>query len=543
MKPLSKSAAVEALKNEKDETRRLFIQNYINTYELREERRSLGERYSYLIENNFKERHPQQYKRDNAECYKKLEEFGNKIEKESLDVMSQLTEDVKAAYIKVSSSFDCELHDVWYVKEKRVVQGCNELQLWFANVSDSGFGFNYLGRPIPKFDTKGKHHYFYPLYVVEEKEDSDALDFQIVPIDKIQVEYKEQEYTKRQDDWDIVPYIYLDKYGNPPKVLMDGKNITSVKTYVKMTIQPFGAELYFSNIQKGRLFANAIIDYVDFIRMRSKEDDSIAKPSSFEELNHLIGLNGVKAEMQTLTNFVKMSQQRESLGMKTPNISYHCVFTGNPGTGKTTVARILAGVYRELGVLKKGHLVETDRSGLVAEYVGQTAVKTNKIIDSALDGVLFIDEAYSLTQGGNEDYGSEAIATLLKRMEDDRDRLVVVLAGYTDEIETFINSNPGLRSRFNRYIHFEDYTAEELFEIFCLQVKKNEYSLSDEAIQYLKERLNTVASNKPKDFGNARYVRNLFEKTIEKQANRLATKKELTKQDLLLITKADIATV
>lgn len=293
MKPLSKSAAVEALKNEKDETRRLFIQNYINTYELREELRSLGERYSYLIENNFKERHPQQYKRDNAEFYKKLEEFGNKIEKESLDVMSQLTEDVKAAYIKVSSSFDCELHDVWYVKEKRVVQGCNELQLWFANVSDSGFGFNYLGRPIPKFDTKGKHHYFYPLYVVEEKEDSDALDFQIVPIDKIQVEYKEQEYTKRQDNWDIVPYIYLDKYGNPPKVLMDGKNITSVKTYVKMTIQPFGAELYFSNIQKGRLFANAIIDYVDFIRMRSKEDDSIAKPSSFEELNHLIGLNGV----------------------------------------------------------------------------------------------------------------------------------------------------------------------------------------------------------------------------------------------------------
>lgn len=542
MKPLSKSAAVEALKNEKDETRRIFIQNYINTYELREERRSIIDRYRYLDENDYKKLHPQQHRREYADFLEELEKNANRIEKESLDVMSQLTEDVKAAYKKVSSSFDCELHDAWYVKEKREVQGCDELQLWFASVSDSGFGYNYLGHPIPHFDTKDNNYYFYPLYVVEGKEDSDALDFQIVPIDKIQVECQEQECTERQDDWDIIPYIYMDKFGNPPRVLMDGKDITSVKTYVKVTIQPFGAELYFSNIQKGRLFANAIIDYVDFIRMRSKEGDSITKPSSFEELSHLIGLNEVKTEMQTLTNFVKMSQQRESLGMKTPNISYHCVFTGNPGTGKTTVARILAGVYRELGVLKKGHLLETDRSGLVAEYVGQTAVKTNKIIDSALDGVLFIDEAYSLTQGGNEDYGSEAIATLLKRMEDDRDRLVVVLAGYTNEIEYFINSNPGLRSRFNRYIHFEDYTAEELFEIFCLQVKKNEYTLSDEAIQHLKEQLNTVVSNKPKDFGNARYIRNLFEKTIERQANRLSTKKELTKQDLLLITKADIAT-
>ena len=195
-----------------------------------------------------------------------------------------------------------------------------------------------------------------------------------------------------------------------------------------------------------------------------------------------------------------------------------------------------------MGVLKSGHLIETDRSGLVAEYVGQTAVKTNNIIDSALDGVLFIDEAYTLAQGGNEDYGREAIATLLKRMEDDRERLVVILAGYTDEIEQFINSNPGLRSRFNRYIHFEDYTAEELYEIFCLQVRKNEYSMSDDAKQYLKTYLSDVVANKDKDFGNARFVRNLFERTIEEQANRLANIPHLTKKAMSEIRKEDIAT-
>ena len=226
--------------------------------------------------------------------------------------------------------------------------------------------------------------------------------------------------------------------------------------------------------------------------------------------------------------------------MKVPNVSYHCVFSGNPGTGKTTVARILAGIYKDLGVLKKGHLVETDRSGLVAEYVGQTAVKTNKIIDNALDGVLFIDEAYSLVQGGSEDYGSEAIATLLKRMEDDRDRLVVILAGYTNEMEEFINSNPGLRSRFNRYIHFEDYTAEELYKIFLLNAEKNEYTLADDVKEYLLKKLEDVVANEPKDFGNARYIRNLFEKTVEAQANRLASEPKITKELLVEIKKEDI---
>lgn len=170
-----------------------------------------------------------------------------------------------------------------------------------------------------------------------------------------------------------------------------------------------------------------------------------------QELNNLVGLTRVKADIDSLRNLLRIQNMREQSGLPTTTVSYHCVFTGNPGTGKTTVARIVAGIYKELGVLKKGHLIEVDRSKLVAEYVGQTAVKTNKVIDEALDGVLFIDEAYSLL-GGENDFGAEAVSTLLKRMEDDRKRLVVILAGYTDEIRGFIKSNPGLQSRFNRYI-------------------------------------------------------------------------------------------
>ena len=258
-----------------------------------------------------------------------------------------------------------------------------------------------------------------------------------------------------------------------------------------------------------------------------------------EELESLIGLESVKKDVVSLANFIKMKKMREEKGLKSPNISYHCVFSGNPGTGKTTVARILANIFKELGILKSGHLVETDRSGLVAEYVGQTALKTNKIIDSALDGVLFVDEAYTLV-GGQNDYGKEAIATLLKRMEDDRERLIVILAGYSKEMEDFINSNPGLRSRFNRYILFPDYTSSELFDIFQLNAAKNEYVINEEANQYLKKKLDIVVQNKQKDFGNARYIRNYFELVIEHQANRLAADLDLTPDKLCELTLDDI---
>ena len=226
--------------------------------------------------------------------------------------------------------------------------------------------------------------------------------------------------------------------------------------------------------------------------------------------------------------------------MRVSPITYHCVFTGNPGTGKTTVARILAKIYKNIGVIPKGHLVETDRSGLVGEYVGQTAVKTNKVIDHALGGVLFIDEAYSLL-GDEKDYGREAIATLLKRMEDERGQLVVILAGYTKEMQDFINSNPGLQSRFSRYIEFPDYNADELFQIFCKQLKQFEYTLTDEAEEALKGYFADAVTYKGPNFGNARFVRNVFEHTLQKQANRLAKEPFLSTQKLAEITKEDLA--
>lgn len=260
----------------------------------------------------------------------------------------------------------------------------------------------------------------------------------------------------------------------------------------------------------------------------------------YEELNSLIGLESVKEEVRSLANYVKVQKQREEKGLKNPKLSYHLVFTGSPGTGKTTVARIVARIYKDLGILKKGHLVETDRSGLIGKYVGQTAPRVNEMCDSALNGVLFIDEAYAITQGGDEDYGDEAVATLLKRMEDDRDRLVVIVAGYTNEMKQFISSNPGLQSRFNKYINFPDYTPEELYDIFLMYLRKNEYTISEEASAYLKKQLQYVVDKKDRNFGNARYVRNVFEKAIQNQANRLASSTNSSTQELTQLKLVDI---
>ena len=257
----------------------------------------------------------------------------------------------------------------------------------------------------------------------------------------------------------------------------------------------------------------------------------------YKELDELIGLGAVKDEVKSLANFVKLQKQRQDKGLKTPKLSYHLVFTGSPGTGKTTVARI----YKDLGILKKGHTVETDRSGLVANYVGQTATKTNAVVDSALNGVLFIDEAYALVpENASQDYGQEAISTLLKRMEDDRDKLVVIIAGYTNEMKRFIDSNPGLQSRFNRYINFPDYTADELVDIFKMYMKRNEYTIAEDAEDMLVEKLNYAVEHKDRNFGNARYVRNVFEKAIQAQANRFSGKKGLNERQLTEITIEDL---
>ena len=262
----------------------------------------------------------------------------------------------------------------------------------------------------------------------------------------------------------------------------------------------------------------------------------------YQELDDLIGLGSVKTEVRSLANFVKLQKEREAKGLKTAKVSYHLVFYGSPGTGKTTVARIVGRIYKDLGVLKKGHTVETDRAGLCGQYVGQTGPKTDSVIAKALDGVLFIDEAYSLVPegGAGNDYGQEAISTILKRMEDYRDRLVVIVAGYKNEMQRFIDSNPGLQSRFNRYIDFPDYSGDELAKIFKMYMKKNQYTLTKDAEAYLKERFEYAVAHKDRNFGNARYARNVFEKSIQAQANRLAGESNLDKDKLTELTVDDL---
>ena len=259
------------------------------------------------------------------------------------------------------------------------------------------------------------------------------------------------------------------------------------------------------------------------------------------ELNGLVGLDVVKKDVDSLVNLVKVRTLRKERGLKCPDMSFHLVFSGNPGTGKTTVARIIGKIYSALGLLSKGHLVEVDRSGLVAGYVGQTAIKTQEVITKALGGVLFIDEAYALApEKADKDFGQEAIDTVLKAMEDHRDDFVVIVAGYDNLMPRFIDSNPGLKSRFNKYLYFADYNGEQLFEIFEGRVRSNDYRLSEEAAGFVKEHLAELYEDRDENFGNARDVRNLFEKIVANQANRVAGMDSPTTDDILTITRADL---
>ena len=253
------------------------------------------------------------------------------------------------------------------------------------------------------------------------------------------------------------------------------------------------------------------------------------------ELDELVGIASVKEKVRQLANFAKVQQMRVAQGLAPIASSYHAVYTGNPGTGKTTVARLMARIYKSLGILRKGHLVECDRSALVAEYVGQTAPRTNAVIDRALDGVLFIDEAYSLVKS-QEDFGDEALETLLKRMEDNRDRLIVIVAGYPNEMDRFVRSNPGLQSRFSRFIEFPDYSAHELCRIFGLMCRRNGMVLSPALREKIIHHFQFLWENRTEHFGNARLVRNSFETVISAQANRLANS---DKVDALALTRLE----
>ncbi len=260
-----------------------------------------------------------------------------------------------------------------------------------------------------------------------------------------------------------------------------------------------------------------------------------------DELNQLVGLDNVKEEVRSLVNLIKVRRMREEYKLPAMDMSYHMVFTGNPGTGKTTVARLVARIYRELGILSEGQLIETDRSRLVAGYVGQTAINVREVVEQAIGGVLFIDEAYALVSPDTtNDYGSEAVDTLVKMMEDHRDELVVIVAGYREEMEQFLRSNTGLISRFNKFITFEDYSEQQLLEILTVMAEQAGMVVEDTAVKKLGLYLASMNEQERRDFGNARGVRNVFERMIVNQANRIVLLEEPTKEQLITLTAQDV---
>lgn len=269
------------------------------------------------------------------------------------------------------------------------------------------------------------------------------------------------------------------------------------------------------------------------------ENDSLENVMA--ELDALIGLENVKADIKELINLLEIQKKRKEAGLQNIDIALHTVFLGPPGTGKTTVARLLSRIFKLLGFLSIGQMYETDREGLIAGYVGQTAIKTDKVVDESIGGVLFVDEAYSLNQNAMQsDYGAEAVNTILKRMEDNRDDLAVVVAGYTEPMQLFIESNPGLRSRFNRYFHFEHFKPQQLYAIFEASCKKLDFVLTEDAIDKLKETFELLYEKRDDGFGNARVVRNLFEKCVQNQANRVIQIESITKDVLRGLTEEDI---
>ena len=270
---------------------------------------------------------------------------------------------------------------------------------------------------------------------------------------------------------------------------------------------------------------------------QNNEQDSLIKAK--EELNSLIGLDNVKKLIYEIEAYIAIQQKRTLVNLSANNLTLHMIFKGNPGTGKTTIARILSNMFKGMGVLTKGHLAEVERADLVGEYIGHTAQKVREQIKRAMGGILFIDEAYSLARGGEKDFGKEAIDTLVKSMEDYKDSFILILAGYRDEMEHFLRTNPGLRSRFPIHIEFKDYTKDQLMDIAQLMVEKKQYKLSQGARRKLYTILTKSFSTMENTTGNARLVRNIIERAIRKQAVRLVNKKNITRDELIYLLEED----
>ncbi|WDU77680.1 AAA family ATPase [Lysinibacillus sp. G01H] len=274
------------------------------------------------------------------------------------------------------------------------------------------------------------------------------------------------------------------------------------------------------------------------LRITPEVEQEIAKLQ--KQLDSLVGLPNAKKELHNLINFIKIQSLRVDHGLTSFPITYHLVFSGNPGTGKTTVARIIGQIYKHLGVLSSGHFVETDRAGLVAGYVGQTALKVQEVVNKAKGGVLFIDEAYSLMNDKQDAFGKEAIDSLLKAMEDLRDDLVIIVAGYTELIEEFLQSNPGFKSRFNHFVKFDNFSTDELYDIFAMLCQTNDYQFGEAFAQHMKTQLRHMPIETIPNFSNGRYIRNLFEKLVTIQSNRLIQQATISREELMTFEEQDI---
>lgn len=321
----------------------------------------------------------------------------------------------------------------------------------------------------------------------------------------------------------------------------DEQEVADYTTYIK-TLRSYKKEnARFSDKIKSAIATDDIHPGQNTADSNEEEEPEETLEELLEELNDLVGLQAVKKDLTSLIHLQEIKKIRKERGLKDIPISKHLVFYGNPGTGKTTVARLLSRIYHVMGLLSKGQYVETDRSGLVAGYVGQTALKVKEVVQQSLGGILFIDEAYSLTDLDiHNDFGREAVDTLIKAMEDYRDDFVVIVAGYPELMTQFIESNPGLRSRFNKYIYFEDYGPEELFEIFKKMCEKGGYLPTAETLDYSYKAFEQKYENRSKNFANGREVRNYFEKAITRQADRLFYVKNPTDEELCTLILEDV---
>jgi SpoVK/Ycf46/Vps4 family AAA+-type ATPase len=341
---------------------------------------------------------------------------------------------------------------------------------------------------------------------------------------------------------DLLGSLYGDFFSSPVSKPSSGADLQEKKESTTKSVSETPSETKgdaVKNAQNALDEAKALFAADSNLNSAEEKKDEEPEEDPMETLDKLIGLGSIKDDVKELTAFVKVQKARQEQGLKSVPVSLHLVFTGNPGTGKTTVARIIAKIYKQIGVLSKGQLVEVDRSGLVAGYVGQTAIKTTEQIKKAMGGVLFIDEAYSLSQK-DDAFGQEAIDTILKAMEDNRKDLVVIVAGYTEPMKKFVESNPGLKSRFNKYIEFPDYLVDELEEIFYMNCQKYDYKVEDDVKHQIRALITSRKMGSIENFANAREIRNLFEEIITNQAKRVSTLESPTNDDMMTICLDDL---